>query len=155
MALQHEEEQLPVMRQRAEAMLTSLKGQVSALMDQSWNLAGKLADLRHESASLQSTAGQYRQEMEDAQAAVPVTAEEEKSGIAQAIAAKPPAPAEPPSQDSIGAQRPEPVAPTPNLSSSAPSMPSPSMNTDPAGTDDSWISMILSWLTTFWNWLLS
>ncbi|MBH0208473.1 MAG: hypothetical protein HP495_08150 [Nitrospira sp.] len=58
-ALQREEEQLPVMRQRAEMMLTSLKGQVASLMNQSWNLARKIPDLRHESASLQNTAAQY------------------------------------------------------------------------------------------------
>ncbi len=152
MALQHEEEQLPIMRERAEASLTSLKGQVTALMNQSWSLARKIADLRHESASLQSTAAQYKQEMEEAPAAGPVAADEEEPRVAQAIATEPAVPAQPPSQVPIVAQRPEQVAPTPNLSSSAPSTPT---NTDPAGIDNSWISMILSWLTTFWNWLLS
>lgn len=155
MTLQREEEQLPVIRQRAEVMLTSLKGQVSALMNQSWHLARKIAELRHESASLQSTAAQYKQELEDAQAAVPISTDEEEPGVAQAIVAEPPAPAEPPSQAPIVAQRPEPVAPTANLSPPAPSTPSPSMTTDSSGTDDSWISIILTWLTTFWNWLLS
>lgn len=150
MALQHEEEQLPIMRERAEASLTSLKGQVTALMNQSWNLARKIADLRHESASLQSTAAQYKQEMEEAPAAGPVAADEEEPRVAQAIAHETPAPAEPPSQVPIVAQRPEPVAPTPNLSP-----PAPSMNPEPVETNDSWISIILSWLTTFWNWLLS
>jgi predicted RNase H-like nuclease (RuvC/YqgF family) len=155
MALQHEEEQLPIMRERAEASLTSLKGQVTALMNQSWNLAHKIADLRHESASLQSTAAQYKQEMEEAPAAEPVAADEEEPRVAQATVAEPPALGESPSQAPIVAQRPEQVAPTPNLSSSAPSTPPSPTNTDPAGTDDSWVSMILSWLTTFWNWLLS
>lgn len=155
MALQREEEQLPIMRERAEASLTSLKGQVTALMNQSWNLARKIADLRHESASLQSTAAQYKQEMEEAPAAGPVAADEKEPGVAQAIATEPAVPAQPPSQVPIVAQRSEPVAPTPNLSPQAPSTPSPSVNTDPAETDNSWISMILSWLTTFWNWLLS
>ena len=150
MALQHEEEQLPIMRERAEASLASLKGQVTALMNQSWNLARKIADLRHESASLQSTAAQYKQEMEEAPAAGPVTADEEEPRVAQAIATEPAVPAQPPSQVPIVAQRPEPVAPTPNLSP-----PAPSMNPEPVETNDSWISIILSWLTTFWNWLLS
>ncbi len=154
-ALQQEEEQLPVMRQRAEAMLTSLKGQVTALMNESWHLARKIADLRLQSASLQSTAARYKEEMEDAQDAVPMSADAEEPGVAQAIAAEPPTPAEPSSQKPIVAQLPEPVAPTPNLPSSVPSRPSPAMDTNPAGTDDSWVSMILSWLTTFWNWLLS
>lgn len=70
-AVQREEEQLPVMRQRAETMLTSLKGQVAALMNQSWHLARKIADLRHESALLQSTAAHFKQEAEETQAALP------------------------------------------------------------------------------------
>lgn len=155
MALQHEEDQLPIMRERAEASLTLLKGQVTALMNQSWNLARKIAALRHESASLQSTAAQYKQEMEEAPAAEPVAADEEEPRVAQATVAEPPALGESPSQAPIVAQRSEPVAPTPNLSPPAPSTPSPPTNIDPAGTDDSWVSMILSWLTTFWNWLLS
>lgn len=152
-ALQQEEEQLPVMRQRAEAMLTSLKGQVTALMNESWHLARKIVDLRHQSASLQSTAARYKEEMEDAQAAVPTSAEE--PGVAQTIAAQPPTPTVPPSQQPVLAQQPEPMRTTPNLSSSPPSIPPPSMNTDSTETDDSWVSIILSWLTTFWNWLLS
>ena len=119
-------------------------------MNQSWNLARKIADLRHESASLQSTAAQYKQEMEEAPAAGPVAADEEEPRVAQAIATEPAVPAQPPSQVPIVAQRPEPVAPTPNLSP-----PAPSMNPEPVETNDSWISIILSWLTTFWNWLLS
>lgn len=150
MALQREEEQLPIMRERAEASLTLLKGQVTALMNQSWNLARKIADLRHESASLQSTAAQYKQEMEEAQAAEPVAADEEEPRVAQAIVAEPSALAEPPSKAPIVAQQPAPAAPTPNLSP-----PAPSMNPEPVETNDSWVSMILGWLTTFWNWLLS
>jgi septal ring factor EnvC (AmiA/AmiB activator) len=155
MALQHEEEQLPIMRQRAEASLTSLKGQVTTLVNESWHLARKIADLRHESAFLQNTAAQYKQEMEEAPAAEPVTADEVGSGTTQTIAAEPPAPAEPSSQEPIAAQRPAPVAPTPNLSPPASSTPSSPTNTDPAGTDDSWVNMILGWLMTLWNWLLS
>ncbi|MFO0697602.1 MAG: hypothetical protein U0236_00100 [Nitrospira sp.] len=156
MALQYEEEQLPIMRQRAETSLISLKGQVTTLLNESWYLARKIADLRHQSASLQSAAAQYKQEMEDAQAAAPMSADEKDPGIAQAIATEPPTPAESPSQEPIiVAQQPEPVAPTPNLSSSAPSMPSSSINTDTAGTDNSWVNMILSWLMTLWDWLLS
>ncbi|HMS84895.1 MAG TPA: hypothetical protein PKD12_14700 [Nitrospira sp.] len=155
MALQHEEEQLPIMRQRAEASLTSLKGQVTTLLNESWYLARKIADLRHQSTSLQTAAAQYEQEMEDAQAAVPMSANEEDPGVAQAIVAEPPAPAEPPSQVPIVAQQPEPVAPTPNPSPSAPSMPSSVMNTAPAEADDSWVTMILSWLMSLWDWLLS
>lgn len=154
-AVQREEEQLPVMRQRAEATLTSLKGQVAALMNQSWNLARKIADLRHESVSLQSTVAQYKQEVEETQAAVPVASDEEEPAITPAVTAEPPTPSGSPVEEPIVAQRAEPVAPTPSLSPSTTSAPSPSMSADPPGTDNSWVDMIFSWLTTFWNWLFS
>ena len=155
-AVQREEEQLPVMRERAEAMLTSLKGQVAALMNQSWNLARKIADLRHESASLQSTAAQYKQEMEETRASLlPAAQDEDRPTITQAITAELPTPAESSTQEPIVAQLTEPTPPSPSLSSSTPSAPSPLMNADPPGTDNSWVDMILSWLTTFWNWLFT
>lgn len=154
-AVQREEEQLPVMRQRAEAVLTSLKGQVAALMNQSWSLARKIADLRHESASLQTAAAQYKQEREEGQAPVTVVAEEEESSITPAMTAELSTPSESPTLEPVVAQLPAPTAASPSLSASAPSIPSPSMNAEPPETDNSWIGMIFSWLTTLWNWLLS
>jgi chromosome segregation ATPase len=151
-AVQREEEQLPVMRQRAEAMLTSLKGQVAALMNQSWTLARKIADLRHESASLESAVAQYKQEVEETHAAALETSVEEESAIAQAVAAEP---STSPAQELQVAQLTESAVSRPSLSPSTPSLPSPSMTADPPGTDDTWVDMILSWLTTFWNWLFS
>lgn len=158
-SVQREEEQLPVMRQRAEVMLTSLKGQVAALMNQSWHLARKIADLRHESASLQSTAAHYKQEVEEAQAALPMASDsdEEELAGAEAVAAESSMPSESSVQEPIVAQLPNlvPAPATPSLSPSTPSVPSPSMTAEPPGTDNSWVGIILSWLTTFWNWLLS
>lgn len=157
-ALQREEEQLPVMRQRAEMMLTSLKGQVASLMNQSWNLARKIADLRHESASLQNTAAQYKQEMEEARTAPQAAAPEEEPDIVQALVAAPPTPTESPAHEThepTAAHVTEPAPPTLSLSSSTPSVASPSMSADPPEADTSWVGMILSWLSNFWNWLLS
>jgi uncharacterized protein YlxW (UPF0749 family) len=154
-AVQREEEQLPVMRQRAEAVLTSLKGQVATLMNQSWSLARKIADLRHESASLQSAAAKYKQEREEAQAPLTVAADEEEPGITPAMTAELSTPSESPTREPVVAQLAEPTAPSPSLSVSAPSIPAPSMNADPPETDNSWIGMIFSWLATLWNWLLS
>ncbi len=154
-AVQREEEQLPIMRQRAEAMLTSLKGQVAGLMDQSWNLARKIADLRHESASLQSTAAKYKQKIEAAHASVPTAADKDEPVITQPFAAEPSAPAESSMQEPLVAQHTEPTPPSLDMSPATPSMPSPSINLDPPETDNSWIGMILGWFTTFWNWLLT
>ncbi|MBS0154407.1 MAG: hypothetical protein JSS38_07425 [Nitrospira sp.] len=154
-SIQREEEQLPVMRQRAEAMLTSLKGQIAVLMNQSWNLARKIADLRHERASLQSTAAHYKQEVEEVQASLPIASDEEELAIAQALAAEPAIVSELPAQEPIVAQLPEPAPAISSLSPATSSVPSPSMSADAPGTDTSWVDMIFSWLTTFWNWLLS
>lgn len=154
-AVQREEEQLPVMRQRAEAMLTSLKGQVAALMNQSWSLARKIADLRHESASLQSTAAKYHQEITEAYPPLPMAADDGEPDMNQSIAAEPATPSESPMQEPVVAQLAQPAPLSANLPSSTPSVPSPSMTADSSGADDSWISMILSWLTTFWNWLFT
>lgn len=154
-AVQREEEQLPVMRQRAEAMLTSLKGQVAALMNQSWSLARKIADLRYESASLQNAAAKYRQEREDAQAPLPVAADEDEPGTTSSMTAEPLMPSASPTLEPVMAQLTEPTPSSPSLSSSTPSVPAPSINADPPEIDNSWIGMILSWLTTFWNWLFT
>lgn len=156
-AVQREEEQLPIMRQRAEAMLTSLKGQVAALMNQSWNLARKIADLRHQSASLQSAAAKYKEEMEETRDPLPVAMmDEAEPDITQTIAVEPlMPPSDSPAQEPIVAQITESATLAPSLSSSAPPVPAPSMNADSTGTDNSWVDMILSWLTTFWNWLFS
>jgi hypothetical protein len=154
-ALQREEEQLPVMRQHAEAMLTSLKGQVASLMNQSWSLARKIADLRHESASLQSAAAKYKQDREEAQALLPVAADEDEPGIAPVMRPNLPTASESATVEPIVAQLTESTPSPPSLSSSTPSIPAPSMNADPPDPDDSWIGMILSWFTTFWNWLFT
>ena len=155
-AVQREEEQLPVMRQRAEAMLTSLKGQVAALMNQSWSLARKIADLRHESASLQNAAAMYRHEREDTQESpLPVAADEDEPGTASAVIAEPLTPSASPTLDPVVAQLAEPTPSSPGLLSSTPSVPAPSIHADPPEIDNSWIDMILSWLTTFWNWLFT
>ena len=154
-AVQREEEQLPAMRQRAEAMLTSLKGQVAALMNQSWSLARKIADLRHESASLQNAAAKYRQEREDAQAPLPVAADEDEPGTTSTMTAEPLTPSASPTLEPVMTQLTEPTPSSPSLSSSTSSVPAPSINADPPEIDNSWIGMILSWLTTFWNWLFT
>ncbi len=66
--IQREEEQLPIMRQRAEDALASLKTQVATLMNQSWQLARKIVDIRQESVSLQTKVAQYKEEIQRPQA---------------------------------------------------------------------------------------
>ena len=153
--IQREEEQLPIMRQRAEDMLASLKTQVATLMNQSWHLAHKIADIRHESASLQTMVAQYKQEMEAAQSAPLMAADQNgplltQATVTEAIAA-PPLPS--PSLEVTDIAQAAPVPPT--HAPVTPSVPSPSVNVEPPAASDSWVGMIIGWLTTFWNWLFS
>jgi len=156
--IQREEEQLPIMRQKAEEQLSSLKTQVANLLNQSWHLARKIADIREESASLQSMASRYKQEMEEAHASlrrvashpttpsVTHTAPTEEASI----------PALPPIEDMAPPQVTQAVSPVPNLAPVTPSnSSSSSVNVEPSTTNDSWIGMITSWLLALWNWLIS
>ncbi len=80
-AIQREEEQLPIMRQRAEDTLASLKIQVATLMNQSWHLARKIVDIRQESVSLQTKVAQYKEEIEQIRAPVMVASNRNKPAI--------------------------------------------------------------------------
>jgi peptidoglycan hydrolase CwlO-like protein len=153
--IQQEEEQLPIMRQRAENMLASLKTEVANLMNQSWHLARKIADIRHESASLQHMAAQYKQEIETARAPVMVASDADQPTITQPVVAEASELSAAPMQETTPPQITESTLATPSVTSAAPSVPSPSVNIEPPATSDSWIGMIIGWLTTFWNWLFS
>ena len=154
-AIQQEEEQLPIMRQRAEDTFASLKTQVANLMNQSWHLARKIADIRHESASLHTMAAQYKQELAAAQSTQLLESEQEKPLVTQASVTEAPA----------GIPLPSPRIEVTDIAHAAPadtthvsvtpSVPSPSVNAEPPVASDSWIEMIIGWLTTFWNWLLT
>jgi hypothetical protein len=154
--IQREEEQLPIMRQRAEDALASLKTQVATLMNQSWQLARKIVDIRQESVSLRTKVAQYKQDMEAAQAPAMVASGADTPSISQpTIIAEAPEPSAPPLQETTPPQMTESTPATPSVPSAAPSVPSPSVTADPSATSDSWIGMIVGWLTTFWNWLFS
>ncbi len=153
--IQREEGQLPIMRQQAEERLSSLKTQVASLLNQSWHLARKIADIREESASLQAMATQYKHEMEQAQAqaSLLVASRPTKPSVTHA---RPPeessVPTVLPVEDIVTPQIAQAASPTPSLSS----IPSRSVNIEPpAAASDSWISTLTGWLITFWNWLIS
>ncbi len=147
--IQREEEQLPIMRQRAEDALASLKTQVATLMNQSWQLARKIVDIRQESVSLQSKVAQYKEDIQRPQASVMVDSEREKLVITEPVI----------SEESISS-----VVPTRNTELTQvaqaaaplkPATPSPSVKIDPPSTIDSWIEMITSWLSKIWSWLFA
>lgn len=153
-AMQREEEQLPIMRQRAEDTLASLKTQVATLMNQSWHLARKIVDIRQESASLRAKVAQYKEEIEQAQLSTLVTSGEDRPTIAQASVIEPPPSivSTDPGETSPQIAQINPTPPSPP-SPAKPAAPSPSVRVDQPSTEDSWIGMITSWLTKIWNWL--
>ncbi len=157
--IQREEVQLPIMRQQADERLSSLKTQVASLLNQSWQLARKIADIREESASLQSMASRYKQEMEEAHASLRrVAAHSTTPSVAHTTPVEEPSiPALPPIEDIAPPQVAQAVSPAPNvdLAPITPSASSSSGNVEPATTNDSWIGMIASWLLALWNWLIS
>ncbi|OQW37613.1 MAG: hypothetical protein A4E19_13120 [Nitrospira sp. SG-bin1] len=158
-AIQREEEQLPVMRQQAEDTLSFLKTQVATLMNQSWHLARKIADIRQESTSLQAKVAQYKDEMEQPRSSVMVAAETEKPVLTQTLISEESISESPlaiePSPDGEPTQVAQAASPAPNHTPVTSSVSSPSVKVDPPSTNDSWIAMILSWLSAFWKWLLS
>lgn len=152
-SMQREEEQLPIMRQRAEDALSLLKIQVATLMNQSWHLARKIVDIRHESASLQTKVAHYKEELAQAQLSTVVASNTNEPAIAQTAVSEPPASIAPATPSAPVPQIEEvnliPQTPAP----ANPATPSPSVMVDPPSTNDSWIGIITSWFSKIWNWL--
>ena len=150
--IQREEEQLPIMKQRAEDTLTSLKTQVATLMNQSWHLARKIVDIRQESVSLQTKVAQYKEEMERVRAPVIVASDRNKAAITQAADSEVTPSRVAPTQDAESTQVAQ-AAPPPSLAPVKPSVSAPPMNADPPESNDSWLGIITSWFAKIWNWL--
>ncbi len=154
-AIQREEEQLPIMKQRAEDALASLKIQVATLLNQSWHLARKIVDIRQESASLQIKVAQYKDEMEQAQSSALVAARSNSPSRTQAAVLEP-SPSMVPNDLSAAPPQIAQTNPTPpNPPPVKPTTPAPAVKVDPPTTNDSWIGVIISWLSAFWKWLIS
>ena len=152
-AIQREEEPLPILRQRAEDTLASLKTQVATLMNQSWHLARKIVDIRKESISLQAKVAQYKEKMEEARAPVMVASGRDKPIITPTVTSEAPTSSVTPIQDAEPTQTAQTVSPSPNLAPVKPPAPAPSMDVDPPQASDSWIGIITSWFVKIWNWL--
>ncbi len=157
-AIQREEDQLPIMRQRAEDTLSSLKTQVATLMNQSWHLARKIVDIRQESATLQTKVAQYKEKIEQAQLSMLMGSNETRLPIAQATVIEPPPPSTVPT-DQIDQTEASPqiaqVNPTPPSPPPIKPVPSPSVKADPPSANDSWIGTITNWFVKIWNWLFA
>jgi lipopolysaccharide export LptBFGC system permease protein LptF len=154
-AIQREEEQLPIVRQRAEDAFASLKTQVATLMNQSWQLARKIVDIRQESVSLQAKVAQYKEKIERPQASVTVDSERAKLVITEPVISEESISSVGPTQNSELTQVAQAAHPPSSLAPLKAVAPSPSVKIDPPSIIDSWIDMITSWLSKIWNWLLA
>jgi uncharacterized protein YlxW (UPF0749 family) len=151
--IQREEEQLPILKQRAEDTLASLKTQVATLMNQSWHLARKIVDIRQESNTLQARVAQYKEAMEQARVSVMVASEREKPLMTEPVISEVSMSSAAPIQDAEPTQVAQAASPPPSLAPVKPAVSSPSVNVDPPRANDSWIGIITSWFTKIWNWL--
>jgi hypothetical protein len=152
-SIEREKAQLPILRQRAEDTLASLKIQVATLMNHSWHLARKIVDIRQESMSLQAKVAQYKEAMEQARTPGMVASERDKPSITQTVTTEAPASSVAAIQDAEPTQVPQAPSPPPGLPTVNPSVSAPSVNVDPPQTNDSWIGIITGWLAKIWNWL--
>ncbi|MGB4067068.1 MAG: hypothetical protein WBK08_03440 [Nitrospira sp.] len=153
--IQREEEQLPIMRQRAEDALASLKTQVATLMNQSWQLARKIVDIRQESVSLQAKVAQYKEDIQRPQASVMVDLEREKLVITEPVISEESISSVVPTGNTELTQVAQAASPPPSPAPIKPAAPSPSVKIDPPSTIDSWIEMITNWLSKIWSWLFA
>jgi chromosome segregation ATPase len=154
-AIQREEEQLPIMKQRVEDTLALLKTQVATLMNQSWQLARKIVDIRQESVSLQSRVAQYKEKLERPQASVMVDSEREKLVITEPVISEESISSVGSAQNTELTQVAQAASSPPSIAPIKPAAPSPSVKIEPPSIIDSWIEMITSWLSKIWNWLLA
>ena len=153
--IQREEEQLPIMRQRAEDALASLKTQVATLMNQSWQLARKIVDIRQESVSLQTKVAQYKEAIQRPQTSVMVELEREKLVITEPVISEESISSVLPTQNTGPTQVAQAAPPLSSPAPFKPAAPSPSVKIDPPSTIDFLIEMVTSWFSKIWSWLFA
>lgn len=151
MAIQQEADQLPIMRQRSEERLSSLKVQVATLMNQSWHLARKIADMRQERASLQTLVAQYKEEMEATPSPLLAAADLNQPAMAQATVTDASVSSVPLGESEL-TQIAQAAPAASSLTPVKPAVSSPPVNIEPS-TDTSWIGVIANWFSMIWNWL--
>jgi hypothetical protein len=144
------------LRRRASEDLASLQTQVANLVSQSRMLARQVADAKRESSSLNTLVAQYKEEVEEAESLPEPSAVPEPASMpptAQLPVAQPPAQVPP-------AIAPNPVSPpqqmaqvTPVTPVKPPAPPRP-VQTPPAPVEESWIDMIMGWLSSTWTWII-
>jgi len=147
-AIQREQDQLPILRQRADDQLASLQAQVAHLVNQSRALIRQIADAKQESASLQAMATQYKQELEESRFMPAPVAAETNEPMTARPALTLGSSAAPPAALTGSPQQVSQVSPVAPLKST---IPPPPAAVEPAPVEDSWTGMIMSWLSSLWS----
>ncbi len=124
-------------------------------MNQSWQLARKIVDIRQESVSLQTKVAQYKEEIQQPQASVKVESEREKLVITEPVISEESKSSVAPTLSTEPNQVVQAAPPLPSPAPLKPAAPSPSVKIDPPSTIDSWVDMITSWLSKIWSWLFA
>ncbi|MCA1959064.1 MAG: hypothetical protein LDL14_11125 [Nitrospira sp.] len=152
-AVQREVELLPVLRQQAHERMALLQMQIATLAGQSRMLAKQVAVARRESNSLKVLVAQYKREMEEARTSLeapPSPATPETPALVESVEdtsfsmESVPPPVTIPQQVAQTA----PIAPVKQAPPSGPSQ------TPAQRGPESWIDVIMNWLSSVWNWIL-
>jgi hypothetical protein len=146
-AIQREQDQLPILRQRADAQLASLQAQVAHLINQSRALTRQIADAKRESVSLRALTEQYKQELEEPSPLLVPTASETGEPVAPTPSSSTASPGSP-VNPAVPLQQTARIAP---VAAPQPSIPPPPAQINPGPVDHSWTGMIMSWLSSLWS----
>ena len=140
------------LRRSAGEELTSLQTQVTNLVRQSRLLARQVADAKRESRSLTVLVAQYKEEVEETQSQPEQSAPPEPASM-------PSATVPPITQPAPAVAAPNPVSPpqqmaqvTPVTPVKPPATPHPAQM-PPQPVEESWMDMIMGWLSSAWNWI--
>jgi hypothetical protein len=140
------------LRRSAGEELTSLQTQVTNLVRQSRLLARQVADAKRESRSLTVLVAQYKEEVEETQSQPEQSASPEPASM-------PSATVPPITQPAPAVAAPNPVSPpqqmaqvTPVTPVKPPAPPHPAQM-PPQPVEESWMDMIMGWLSSAWNWI--
>jgi hypothetical protein len=150
MAIQREEEMLPIRRQRSDDQLAALQTQVARLVNQSRLLTREMANARQESASLKVLVAQYKQEIEESESlSIPLEPAANTPAHIQPTVTEvvPPVPQ---TTETVIPQQTAQATPFPPAAQTTPPRP---IEIEQAPVDDSWMGMIMSWLASLWSWI--
>jgi hypothetical protein len=149
-AIKREQDQLAVLRQRADAHLASLQAQVAHLVNQSRAMTRQIADAKQERASLHAMTAQYEQELEESRlmpTPVALSSSESIPGHPVLPTGTPSATAPNPAGAPQQTAQANPIVPP------KPAIPPSPASVEPPPADDSWTGMITGWFSMLWSWI--